>query len=95
MSLKLIVCDVAFLRDDVLEKSDHNVAGESPVREHISDYFERFKHLARVGDQRITLLSGRFEDLALAIPDLVAQTERERHLDRMQAARGFGDGVPS
>ena len=95
MSLKLIVCDVAFLRDDVLEKGGHTIAGESPVREHIGDYFERFKNLARIGDQRITLLSGRFEDLALAIPDLVAQTERERHLDRMQAARGFGDGVQS
>ncbi|WP_261334610.1 SIR2 family protein [Rhizobium leguminosarum] len=95
MSLKLIVCDVAFLRDDVLEKGDHTIAVESPVREHVSGYFERFKHLARIGDQRITLLSGRFEDLALAIPDLVAQTERERHLDRMQAARGFGDGVQS
>ncbi len=95
MSLKLIVCDVAFLKDDVLEKGDHIIADASSLRDRVSSYFERFKQLVRTGDQRITLLSGRFEDLAFAIPDLVAQTERERHLDRMQAARGFGDGVAS
>jgi hypothetical protein len=33
------------------------------------------------------LLHGRFEDLALALPDLVAETERERHAQRIRTLR--------
>jgi hypothetical protein len=86
MSLTVLVCDVAFLNSANLEK------GETIVTPDVAagikgPYFEQFQKLVSVGDRRITLLNGRFQDLASAIPDLVAQTERERHADRMQRLR--------
>ena len=38
-------------------------------------------------DPRITADKGRFEDLAHALPDLVATTERQRHAERFHALR--------
>ena len=46
-------------------------------------YLKKFRELASAGDKRFTLINGRFEDLGDAIPVLVAQTERERHADRL------------
>jgi hypothetical protein len=83
MSLKLVVCDVTFIDDPALRGDPQIVPLGTPMRVRNS-YFERFMSLVDIGDQRITLLSGRFEDLASALPDLVAQTERERHFERMQ-----------
>jgi hypothetical protein len=62
---------------------------DAPIRNTASACFDQLKKLVLLGDQRITLLNGRFEDLAQALPDLVAQTERERHLDRMQLFQGL------
>lgn len=86
MSLRVIVCDVAFLNDDCLE-SNPNVVDEKSALRVNNSYFQRWHDLAINGDKRITLINGRFEDLADAIPDLVAQTDRERHADRMQRIR--------
>lgn len=86
MSLRVIVCDVAFLNDDCLESNPNVVDKKSALRVNNS-YFQRWHDLAINGDKRITLINGRFEDLADAIPDLVAQTDRERHADRMQRIR--------
>lgn len=94
MSLRLILCDVNFLRDDALETGDEVIDAASPMRE-ANEYFERFKALCAHGDTRITLLSGRFEDLSAALPDLVAQTERERHAERLQLVRALPSSVSS
>lgn len=83
MSLKVVVCDVGFLRDADLEKDELVIAQDAAMRV-ANFYFSRLKELALLGDSRIILMNGRFEDLAVAIPDLVAQTERERHMQRMQ-----------
>lgn len=45
------------------------------------------KSLIRGGDSRLTLLSGKFEDFVPLLPDLVAQTETERHAERVQVHR--------
>lgn len=39
------------------------------------------------GDARLAMLAASFEELVPAIPDVVAQTDLERHLDRVRAAR--------
>lgn len=43
--------------------------------------------LAEQGDPRIHLLNGRFEDLADALPDLIGETDRERHVERVKVLR--------
>jgi hypothetical protein len=95
MSLRVVVCDVAFLGDGDLERGDHVIAANAPMRAD-NPYFTRFKELVAAGDQRITLINGRFEDLAHALPDLVATTERERHTDRFHTVReaDTGGGTP-
>ncbi len=86
MSIKVIICDVAFLDDTSLSGND-NVIGEAASMRVANAYFEKFRELAKAGDKRITLINGRFEDLVDAIPDLVAQTERERHAERIRLLR--------
>jgi hypothetical protein len=86
MSLKLIICDVAFLDDHSLAGNNKIVSLTAPMRVDNS-YFKILRRLADSGDKRITLINGRFEDLVDAIPDLVAQTERERHAERMRKLR--------
>ncbi|RQH12463.1 SIR2 family protein [Bradyrhizobium sp. RP6] len=84
MTLRLVVCDIAFLTDEELEKNEHLLPTTAEARPKASPCFSRLKRLADIGDQRVTLLNARFDDLAQAIPDLVAQTERERHAERIK-----------
>ncbi|HEV7437689.1 MAG TPA: SIR2 family protein [Pseudorhizobium sp.] len=94
MSLRLVVCDVAFLADADLNKGDHTLPGRALAQTGISDVFTRLRRLCDIGDQRITLLNGRFSDLAQALPDLVAQTERERHAERVRILHAAPIGAP-
>lgn len=92
MSLKIIVCDIAFLSDEALENERHVVPQNAPKRTVGNAYITRLQNLVEAGDERVQLINGRFEDLTLALPDLVAETERERHADRMRAAREVAAG---
>jgi len=47
------------------------------------------KSLIRGGDSRVTLISGTFEDFVPLLPDLIAPTEAERHVERVQVHRVF------
>jgi hypothetical protein len=87
MSLHVTVCDIAFITDAALTPGDHVVAEDTATRTD-NPSFKRFKKLVSSGDPRITVINGRFEDIALALPDLVATTERERHAERFNALRG-------
>jgi len=87
MTLRVVVCDVAFLDDVELVGNEHTIGAAAPMRPGANEYFKRFKKLAEIGDQRINLLNGRFEDLVDATPDLVAETERERHAERLKVLR--------
>ncbi|MGX5845218.1 SIR2 family protein [Mesorhizobium sp. ArgA1] len=84
MSLRVIVCDLAYITDAELETNAHTLSPDTPTRAGASAFFGTFKRLIDFGDQRLSLLSGRFDDLAQALPDLVAQTERERHVERLK-----------
>lgn len=91
MSFRLIVCDPAFIPDAAIDKDPATITGApAPANE----FHKRLMRLANTGDQRVALLHGRFEDLALAMPDLVAETERERHAARVKALRE-ADAAPS
>lgn len=84
MTLRVVICDVAFIPDAELSKGEHAVPAATSLPPYASASFKKFKQLAEIGDQRIVLLNGRFDDLSLAVPDLVAQTERERHAERIR-----------
>lgn len=86
MSIRVVVCDLIFIGDAALEAGDHVIPLDSPMRAS-NPYLARLRAFVEAGDTRISLLNGRFEDLTDAMPDLVAQTERERHLERMVRAR--------
>ncbi|MBO0902695.1 SIR2 family protein [Jiella sonneratiae] len=49
-----------------------------------SPYLESFAKLVDDGDGRLALVEGTFEDIVPLIPDIVSQTEVERHYDRMR-----------
>lgn len=84
MSLKLIVCDLAFIADAGLAGTlMPQIVPMTAAMRVDNPYFRRLRDLAAIGDKRIILLNGRFQDLTLALPDLVAETERERHFERM------------
>lgn len=86
MAIKVIICDVAYLDDSSLAGTGTVISQAASMRV-ANPYFKKFRELADAGDKRITLINGRFEDLVDAIPDLVAQTERERHAARIQLLR--------
>ena len=86
MSLRVTLCDVAFIADASLARGEHIVPEDAPARIE-NPSFTRFRQLISASDPRITLINGRFEDLAHALPDLVATTERERHAERFHALR--------
>lgn len=73
MTLRLVACDIAFLADEELEKDEFLLPATAQARPKASACFSRLKRLADIGDERVTLLNARFDDLAQAIPDLVAQ----------------------
>nr|WP_246524255.1 SIR2 family protein [Neoroseomonas eburnea] len=93
LSLRLIICDPSFilsaaeLRGVDAEPPAHavQVAGS-----HANDFLTKIMRLADRGDPRIHLMNGRFEDLADALPDLIGETDRERHMQRVKAIRDQG-----
>jgi hypothetical protein len=83
MSLRLILCDPSLVCDARLKTGEHLL--EERASSHIDNRFlEGFLRLINAGDPRISFINGRFEDLTAALPDLVAETERERHAARIR-----------
>lgn len=90
LSLRLVICDPSFIQ------SENDLRGIAPAEPahvipvgaaHPNAFIERIKALAMQGDQRVHLLNGRFEDLADAMPDLIGETDRERHVERVKVLR--------
>lgn len=84
MSLRLIVCDPVFLDAAALAVADHDAPDVQPTD---NRFLRAFHSLAAAGDARIHLINGRFEDMAIALPDLVGETDRERHAQRIRSLR--------
>ncbi|MCG7755948.1 MAG: SIR2 family protein [Nitrosomonas sp.] len=93
MSLRLIICDPIF----ILSTDSIKGVGTEPAAHDIqaipdakNSFLLRLYNLADSGDPRIHLVNGRFDDMALAMPDLVGETDRERHIERVKVLREEG-----
>ena len=89
MSFRLVVCDPALVDQALIDKDPVKVESDATKNE----FHRKIIRLVQTGDERVMLLNGRFEDLALALPDLVAETERERHAMRVKALRDATSGA--
>lgn len=90
LRIRLIICDPIFVENAALESNEHAIADTYTTD---NRFLKAFSHLARTGDTRIHLLNGRFQDLAMALPDIVGETDRERHAQRVRdlhIAQGAG-----
>lgn len=82
----------------VAQLDDTGLIGEAHVIEQtndqLKDYQIRILRLVKEGDSRITVLNGRFSDLALALPEIMGETDRQRLEARLERIRGqdHGDG---
>lgn len=90
LSLRLIICDPSFI------PSENDLRGVAPAPAahaiadggaHRNGFLNKIKTLAAAGDQRVHLINGRFEDLADGLPDLIGETDRERHIERVKVLR--------
>lgn len=84
MSLRLIVCDPVFLDAGTLASAGQVATNEWPTP---NRFLKNFLGLAKAGDPRLHLINGRFQDMALAVPDLAGESDRERHAARVRALR--------
>ena len=71
LKLKVIICDPM-----ISEK----VKSESTI-------LEKIHKLAQAGDHRIHLINGTFQDFVQLMPNRDAQTERERHVERINKTK--------
>ena len=96
LSIRLVLCDPCFVRASELD--DTGMIGEAHAIDKTSDqlkeYQTRILRLVREGDGRVTVLNGRFSDLALALPEIIGETDRQRLEARLERIRGqdHGDG---
>lgn len=63
---------------------DPTIEARSMPGDRFNPYLESFSKLVDDGDGRIALVEGTFEEIVPLIPDVVSQTEVERHYDRMR-----------
>ncbi|WP_430253159.1 SIR2 family protein [Neorhizobium sp. DAR64872/K0K18] len=75
LSLHLVLCDVAFIHDPKLDGGEHDIPLDMAG---CNTHQKRILNLAVLGDRRVTILNGRFEDLTSAIPMIEGRTDRQR-----------------
>lgn len=97
LSMRLVICDPSFIG------SENDLRGTDPeppahviahAQQHANRFLARIFSLAVSGDARVHLINGRFEDLADAMPDLIGETDRERHVERVRILRAPTAGQP-
>lgn len=97
LTLRLVICDPSFI------SSENDLRGVDPeppahaisqAQPHANRFLARILSLAASGDARVHLINGRFEDLADAMPDLIGETDRERHVERVRVLRDTAAGQP-
>jgi hypothetical protein len=84
MSLRLVICDPAFVPPADLDAGPQSM---SETAEPKNLFLATFKRMVAGGDARIHLINGRFQDLVSALPDLIGETDRERHMQRVRSLR--------
>lgn len=86
LSLRLVLCDRGFVEhqklfDEEAQEIDLDLVGQRP-------YQSKIARLVQQGDTRITMVNGRFEDLADALPMISGKTDRQLLQDRLEKLRG-------
>lgn len=92
LSLRIILCDTGFIgKLETGADGTENFTAELDDTEHEiksgqvkGEYQNKFIELVKRGDTRITLLNGRFEDLAQAIPEIQGKTDRQLLVERLE-----------
>jgi hypothetical protein len=82
LSLKVVICDPAL--------GEKDAKTEEPVRpgtDVTNPYLSKIRYLIQNGDARLALISGTFQEVVPAIPDIAAQSDLEQHLDRVRNLR--------
>lgn len=85
LSLRVVVCDPGFFPKHQDDQDSHRL--ESP--DLTNAYHRRLKALVDEGDPRIALIKAPFEELVPEVPDLVAESDRERHAERFRRLKDF------
>lgn len=85
LSLRLVLCDRGFighqeLFDEEAQEISLDLGGQRP-------YQNKIARLVHQGDTRLTMLNGRFEDLADALPMISGKTDRQLLQDRLEKLR--------
>lgn len=85
LSLRVVLCDRGFVEqhklfDENMQEIDLDLGAQRP-------YQRKIAQLVQQGDTRITMLNGRFEDLADALPMISGKTDRQLLRDRLEKLR--------
>ncbi len=85
LSLRFVLCDRGFIEhhklfDEDAQEIDLDLGGQRL-------YQSKVARLVQQGDTRITMLNGRFEDLADALPMISGKTDRQLLQDRLEKLR--------
>jgi len=81
LTLRVILCDRGFIPKQRLYDADaHSIDLEIDV---LPAYQKKIAKLVKQGDSRITVLNGRFEDLAHALPEISGKTDRQLLQERL------------
>ena len=82
LNLRVVVIDPYFYQN---ENDEHDLT----VPELEKPYHKKMEKLIAEGDGRIAFISSTFEDFVDVLPDLVAETDRERHAERFRKMRDY------
>jgi len=88
-TLKVIVCDPGFF-PDADDNDEHRLC--SVVL--LNSYHRKLASLIAQEDPRVALIRGRFEEIVREIPDLTAESDRERHAERFRKLRDYERDTP-
>lgn len=89
LSMRLILCDPCFIPQELFTQEALGEHVINHASEGLKHYQQKILRLVQEGDSRIMVLNGRFGDLALAVPDIVGETDRQRLEARLERLRGL------
>ena len=90
LSIHIVLCDPCFVPPDELNGTGQPTKPHeiNKTNDSLKEYQKRILRLVREGDNRVTILNGRFSDLAHALPEIMGETDRQRLEARLERMRG-------
>lgn len=83
LNLKVVICDPSLAPTEIPPKE-----GTAKTNVHLS----KIRYLIENRDARLSLINGTFEDLVPELPDIAAETDLEKHMERVRLLRGQEHG---